>query len=448
MFEKYIEQVLKVFRYVDSALITDADGNIQYYYTRKEYINGLNEEEVIGRHILDVFSNIDNNSSTIMQVLATGRPVLNMPQQLVTYEGVILNAMTSTLPIMESNRLIGTIDVSSYNSETFAVSDEYIKKEKELYTLDDMVTLSESMVDLKEKIQKISNTDSSVMIYGETGTGKELVAQSIHTSGKRKGKPFIAQNCSAIPASLLESILFGTTKGSFTGAEDRKGLFELADGGTLFLDEINSMELSVQGKLLKAIEEKQFTRVGGSKPIHVDVKIISATNEKLEDSVARGVIRQDLLYRLSVVRLNIPPLRERMIDIGPLVQHFINLFNYRMDRQVTRLEDGVYDLFNGYNWPGNVRELRSAIESGFNISSGRVIRMKDLPEYLVNSLQNSNADKYEVDYTRSLKDMVEDYERHIIEKVLAESSSKVEAATKLKITKQVFNYKLKKYNIE
>ncbi|MBQ1959171.1 MAG: sigma 54-interacting transcriptional regulator, partial [Firmicutes bacterium] len=355
---------------------------------------------------------------------------------------------TSTLPIMESNRLIGTIDVSSYNSETFAVSDEYIKKEKELYTLDDMVTLSESMVDLKEKIQKISNTDSSVMIYGETGTGKELVAQSIHTSGKRKGKPFIAQNCSAIPASLLESILFGTTKGSFTGAEYRKGLFELADGGTLFLDEINSMELSVQGKLLKAIEEKQFTRVGGSKPIHVDVKIISATNEKLEDSVARGVIRQDLLYRLSVVRLNIPPLRERMIDIGPLVQHFINLFNYRMDRQVTRLEDGVYDLFNGYNWPGNVRELRSAIESGFNISSGRVIRMKDLPEYLVNSLQNSNADKYEVDYTRSLKDMVEDYERHIIEKVLAESSSKVEAATKLKTTKQVFNYKLKKYNIE
>ena len=127
MFEKYIEQVLKVFRYVDSALITDADGNIQYYYTRKEYINGLNEEEVIGRHILDVFSNIDNNSSTIMQVLATGRPVLNMPQQLVTYEGVVLNAMTSTLPIMESNRLIGTIDVSSYNSETFAVSDEYIK---------------------------------------------------------------------------------------------------------------------------------------------------------------------------------------------------------------------------------------------------------------------------------------------------------------------------------
>ena len=448
MFEKYIEQVLKVFRYVDSALITDADGNIQYYYTRKEYINGLNEEEVIGRHILDVFSNIDNNSSTIMQVLATGRPVLNMPQQLVTYEGVVLNAMTSTLPIMESNRLIGTIDVSSYNSETFAVSDEYIKKEKELYTLDDMVTLSESMVDLKEKIQKISNTDSSVMIYGETGTGKELVAQSIHTSGKRKGKPFIAQNCSAIPASLLESILFGTTKGSFTGAEDRKGLFELADGGTLFLDEINSMELSVQGKLLKAIEEKQFTRVGGSKPIHVDVKIISATNEKLEDSVARGVIRQDLLYRLSVVRLNIPPLRERMIDIGPLVQHFISLFNYKMDRQVTRLEDGVYDLFNGYNWPGNVRELRSAIESGFNISSGRVIRMKDLPEYLVNSLQHSNADKYEVDYTRSLKDMVEDYERHIIEKVLAESSSKVEAATKLKTTKQVFNYKLKKYNIE
>ena len=448
MFEKYIEQVLRIFHYVDSALITDAEGNIRHYYTHKEYINGLNEEEVIGRHILDVFSNIDKNTSTIMQVLRTGRPVLNMPQELVTYEGVTLNAMTSTLPIMESDKLIGTIDVSSYSSENFAVSDENIKKEKELYTLDDMVTLSGAMVDLKEKIQKISNTDSSVMIYGETGTGKELVAQSIHTSGKRRGKPFIAQNCSAIPATLLESILFGTTKGSFTGAEDRKGLFELADGGTLFLDEINSMELSVQGKLLKAIEEKQFTRVGGSKPIHVDVKVISATNEKLEDSLARGAIRPDLLYRLSVVRLNIPPLRERMIDIGPLAVHFINMFNYKMDRQVVRLEDQVYDLFNGYDWPGNVRELRSAIESGFNISSGRVITMKDLPEYLVNSLQSRRADRFEIDYTRSLKDMVDDYERHIIEKVLAESSSKVEAATKLKTTKQVFNYKLKKYNIE
>jgi len=448
MFEKYIEQVLKIFHYVDSALITDEKGNIQYYYTRKEYINGLNEEEVIGRHILDIFSNIDKNTSTIMQVLRTGRPVLNMPQELVTYEGVTLNAMTSTLPIMESDRIIGTIDVSSYDSETFTVSDDNIRKDRELYTLDDIVTLSEEMVDLKEKIQKISNTDSSVMIYGETGTGKELVAQSIHTSGKRKGKPFIAQNCSAIPSTLLESILFGTTKGSFTGAEDRKGLFELADGGTLFLDEINSMELSVQGKLLKAIEEKQFTRVGGSKPIRVDVKIISATNEKLEESVARGAIRQDLLYRLSVVRLNIPPLRERMIDIGPLARHFIQLFNYRMDRQVVNLEDSVYDLFNGYDWPGNVRELRSAIESGFNISSGRVIRKKDLPEYLVNSLQHREEDIYQIDYTRSLKEMVDDYEHHLIEKVLAESSSKVEAATKLKTTKQVFNYKLKKYNID
>ena len=276
MFERYIEQILKIFQYVDSALITDEKGIIRYYYTGREDLNRLEKEQVIGKHILEVYVNLKDSTSTVMEVIRTKKPVLNMKQELVTGEDNVIHAITSTLPIMEGSRLIGTIDVSSYAEESMVISTEMIKKDRELYTLDDIVSLSDDMVELKEKIQRVSNTDSSVLIYGETGTGKELVAQSIHTSGKRKNRPFIVQNCSAIPSTLLESILFGTVKGSFTGAEDRKGLLELADKGTLFLDEINSMELSVQGKLLKAIEEKQFTRVGGNSPIHVDVKIISA----------------------------------------------------------------------------------------------------------------------------------------------------------------------------
>lgn len=449
MFEKYIEQILKIFRYVDSALITDDKGIIRYYYTGREDLNRLEKERVIGKHILDVYTNLNDSSSTVMEVIRTRKPVLNMKQELKTGEDNVVHAITSTLPIMEGSRLMGTIDVSSYAEESMVISTEMIKKDRELYTLSDIVSLSDDMVELKEKIQRVSNTDSSVLIYGETGTGKELVAQSIHTAGKRKNRPFIVQNCSAIPSTLLESILFGTVKGSFTGAEDRKGLLEMADKGTLFLDEINSMELSVQGKLLKAIEEKQFTRVGGSKPVHVDVKIISASNRVPEACVEEKTLRSDLLYRLSVVRLNIPPLRERMIDIAPLVSYFIKLYNYKMERNIVDLEDEVYRLFNGYSWPGNVRELRSAIESAFNLTPGRFIGLSDLPEYLVDAMKaGAESELYNIDFSKSLKEMMEEYELYIIKKALSQSRNKAEAAAKLQTTKQLLNYKIKKYGIE
>ena len=180
-----------------------------------------------------------------------------------------------------------------------------------LYSVDDIITHSREMEMLKERIVMVADTDSSVLIYGETGTGKEMVAQSIHTSSKRRGHKFISQNCAAIPANLLEGILFGTVKGSYTGAENKPGLFEVANGGTLFLDEINSMEKSIQPKILKAIEEKQVTRLGGYEPIKTDVKIISAINCDPIKCVEAGKIRSDLFYRLSVVQINIPPLRAR-----------------------------------------------------------------------------------------------------------------------------------------
>lgn len=307
MFERYIEQILKILRYVDTVMITDDKGVIRYFYTNKPERTRLNSEKVVGKHVTEVYFSVAQEKSTLMNVLKTGKPVFNRMHRFVTTEGIVVRAITSDIPFFEKGRIIGVINISIYDREETFVSADSVKNDKDLYTLEDIVSISSEMIELKDRIKKIANTDSSVMIYGETGTGKELVAQSIHTSGNRCKKPFISQNCSAIPSSLLESVLFGTVKGSFTGAEDRKGLFELADGGTLFLDEINSMELSVQGKLLKAIEEKQFTRVGGSKPIHVDVKIVSATNENIDDCIAGQKVRTDLIYRLSVVRLNIPP---------------------------------------------------------------------------------------------------------------------------------------------
>ncbi len=447
MFEKYLEQILKIFQYVDIVLIADDKGIIRYYYTNKSERTRLHSDAIVGKHITDVYISVVEEESTIMQVLKTGKPAINRIHRFATPEGLVIQSITSDIPIVENDRIIGVIDISSYDRQTSFISADAVKNEKELYTISDIVTVSSQMIELKEKIEKIANTDSSVMIYGETGTGKELVAQSIHSSGKRRKKPFISQNCSAIPSTLLESFLFGTTKGSFTGAEDRKGLFEMADGGTLFLDEINSMEFSMQSKLLKAIEEKQFTRVGGSKPIHVDVKIVSATNEKVEDCLAKQSVRADLLYRLSVVRLNILPLRERMIDIVPLTRSFINEFNIRMKRDVIDVKEEVYDAFSKYDWPGNVRELRSAIECAFNITNDRFIGKNDLPEYIFSAIKAKDT-KYSIDYNLSLKDMVENYEKHIIKKTLANSADKVEAAAKLKTTKQVLNYKMNKYNLK
>ena len=189
------------------------------------------------------------------------------------------------------------------------------------------------MIKIKDSISQVAQTDSSVLIYGETGTGKEMIAQAIHSASKRTKKKFVVQNCAAIPATLLEGILFGTVRGAFTGAEDHPGLFEIASGGTLFLDEINSMDMSMQAKLLRAIEDKKILRVGGSSPITIDVKIISALNQDPIECVNNKTLRQDLFYRLNVVQFYLPPLRDRRSDIELLTNHFIFNYNLKMNKQ-------------------------------------------------------------------------------------------------------------------
>jgi len=363
LFEKYVEQALNIFNYVDSIVLTDDKGIIRYFHTNRSDINKLDKSQVLGKYILEMYENLTQDNSTILEVLNTGKPILNRRQELVNINGLKINAITSTLPIEENGKIIGTIDVSSYAAEPLAPLKKMPSRQKSLYQLSDIVSIDSRMNELKENIKKVAQTSSAVMIQGETGTGKELVAQSIHTCGERKNHKFISQNCAAIPSTLMESILFGTKKGSFTGAEDSPGLFELANGGTLFLDEINSMESSIQPKLLKAVEEKKITRLGDSKPIYVDVKIISAINESTETIHESGSLRKDLIYRLNTVCLKIPPLRERIVDIAPLSKSFIKEFNYAMSKNIIDLTEEVYDIFSGYDWPGNVRELKNIIEN-------------------------------------------------------------------------------------
>jgi len=446
MIRRYVEQIFNIFNYVDGVVVTDENAIIQYYRNSRPDLNCLTEKDVIGKHVLDVYVSLDDETSSILRVLRTCRPIPNEQQVFTNCRGQVVCATNTTLPIFDKDKLIGVVDVSSYERQGIMLSMNDNNKSK-LYTLDDIVTLSPNMLSLKNKISKISDTNSSVMIFGETGTGKELVAQSLFTCGNRKNKKFVSQNCAAIPSTLLESILFGTIKGSFTGSLSRPGLFEIANGGVLFLDEINSMELSVQPKILKAIEEKKITRVGGEEPIDIDVKIISAINEDPIKCIKENKLREDLFYRLSVVYLNIPPLRERLDDLTYLVKYFINVFNKQMNKNIIDIDEEVEKIFKSYHWPGNVRELKNIIEGAFNLASSNLIQKKDLPSYIIEQIKMNNILPGISNKDLSLQEMVEKFECSIIQDAIKNSSSYAETAKKLKLSKQALNYKLNKYSL-
>lgn len=459
MLRRYVEQILSIYNYLDGIMVTDKYGYVEYYVTFRPDVNNLKEKDILRKHITEVYPTLNEETSSILRVLKTGKPISNEFQTLITYKGQSIRAINTTMPIKDHDEIIGAVDVSRYIDSPYQRQDislslkESVEK-KNLYAVDDIVTNSRSMELIKERIPMIADTDSSVLIYGETGTGKELVAQSIHTASKRRNKKFVSQNCAAIPGNLLESILFGTTKGSYTGAENKPGLFEIASGGTLFLDEINSMEISVQPKILKAIEEKQVVRLGGYEPIKTDIKIVSAVNENPLQCIAENKLREDLFYRLSVVQLNIPPLRERINDLFYLVSHFINIYNTSMHCNLIGIDEEVETIFRGYNWPGNVRELKNIIEGAFNVASARFIQKKDLPEYLTRPFvleeigQNALMTVPAIPLKGiSLEEALETYERELIEHAVAISKNYVEAAKLLGITKQALNYKLRKYRL-
>lgn len=460
MLRRYVEQLLNVYNYIDGIVVTNKFGYIEFYKNFRPELNKLKESDVLHKHILDVYPGLTEETSSVMRVLSTGRPISNEFQVLKTYKGQSINAINTTLPIRQNDEIIGAVDVSRYIDSPFERQDIVLSIKDNvtsgnLYSVDDIITSSREMEIIKERIPMIADTDSSVLIYGETGTGKELVAQSIHTSSKRRNKRFISQNCAAIPANLLESILFGTVKGSYTGAENKPGLFEIANGGTLFLDEINSMEKSVQAKILKAIEEKQVVRLGGYEPIKTDVKIVSAINQDPIKCVEEGRIRSDLFYRLSVVQINVPPLRERQKDLFYLTDHFIKEFNKLMGREILGLVEEAESIFREYSWPGNVRELKNVIEGAFNIASGRFIKPSDLPAYIKQNVSGSHSrnllagdTETEMLIPGNLEEAMRNYEREIISRALQMTDSYVEAAELLGITKQNLNYKMNKLGIE
>lgn len=311
------------------------------------------------------------------------------------------------------------------------------------FRFDNMIVKSKSMHEVIQSARKVAQSAATVLILGESGTGKELLARAIHFNSPRRDKPFVIVNCPSIPENLIESELFGHIRGAFTGAvKDRKGKFELADGGTLFLDEIGDLQESVQAKLLRVLQEQEFERLGDSRVIQVDVRLIAATNKNLEKLTAEGQFREDLYYRLSVVPITLPPLRERKEDILYLVNHFIQQFRKGEDIQIS---EEANQALQKYHWPGNIRELENTIERALVLGSGTEINIQNIAPHIRQKLEKSETKgKEELFDDLSL----EKVERKVIMLALQKArGNQSQAANLLKIPRHVLLYRMKKWNI-
>ncbi len=322
-------------------------------------------------------------------------------------------------------------------------------KEDQARSLGTVVGDSEPMQKLLEQVQKAAATDATVLVHGESGTGKELVARMLHDLSPRKAGPFIVTHCAALAETLLESELFGHERGSFTGAVKKKlGRFELADGGTLFLDEIGEISQNVQTKLLRVLQEKEIQRVGGEETVKVDVRVVSATHRDLKAEVKAGRFREDLYYRLHIVPLELPPLRERPEDIGALARHFVAKHAPRINPQVLGLTPAAISALCRYAWPGNVRELENAIEQSLVFADGKELDEKDLPAFLQSpAARTAGMESLPVPHgDRPLPDILEDLERQLISRAYEKAKGvKTETARLLGIKTSALYYKLEKY---
>jgi two-component system NtrC family response regulator len=311
------------------------------------------------------------------------------------------------------------------------------------------------MQEIYQLIEKVAPTPASVLITGESGTGKELVARAIHINSPKEKSPFISVNCAALPETLLESELFGHERGAFTGATSmRKGRFELADGGTLFLDEIGDIPLPLQAKLLRVLQERSFERVGGTHPINVDVRIITATNRELKDEVDEGRFREDLYYRLNVLHIHLPPLRERVDDIPMLTDHFINKFAKMLNKPDLRISGEALRFLVGLPWEGNVRELENTIERAAILCSGNVIKTEDVHPDVTSSKEAANWSP-DVNFEKfipsnlPLPEVLSGVEEQMVKRALEDANFvQARAAESLGITKSLLQYKMKKFNLQ
>jgi PAS domain S-box-containing protein len=433
----------------DYIFVTDAEGRVERVNQAYYRITGLKPEEIIGRTMdelvdkgfydrsctLEVLKTLKR--VTLTQKIKTGRTVLVTGNPVFNDQGELTGVITNGRDITELNRLREEVN------HVHGISQHYKSELFKIRGLSGCIAESKKMQEIVEMVLQVAKFDSIVLITGESGVGKEIIAHQIYVNSNRKDKDYIRINCAAIPESLLESELFGYEEGAFTGAKKggKIGIFELASGGTLLLDEIGELPLNIQAKLLRVIQDNEVIRVGGTSPVKIDVRLIAATNRNLQEMVDNNEFREDLFYRLNVIPIRVPPLRERKEEIPTFIEHFLNMFNkkYGLNK---RIAPRLIDSLMNYDWPGNIRELRNVIERAMVTS----------PESVISEIRWGGQDgqeyKFGTDSNIDLRKVVARVERDLIERALGRHGSTRKAADALGISQTTLCRKAKRYDIE
>ncbi len=424
----------------EAVLSVDADGIISHFNKKAEMLTGMNREAVIGKPLAFIWPD-----SPIQDVLRTGKGYTEKEEIYPAPSGR-MHFLVSARPIRAGSKLLGVVvsfrDIADIRRLVYDIS-----QKSQASSFSDIHGISPAIQKLKEQAERVARANSTVLITGESGTGKELFARAIHFASPRAGGPFVTVNCGAIPETLLESELFGYDAGAFTGArkEGKPGKFELADGGTIFLDEIGDLPLHLQVKLLHVLQRKQVERIGSTRVIPIDVRVIAATNRDLESMIKDGEFRSDLYFRLSVIPLHIAPLRDRREDLEVLIPFFLQKYNSLAGKALEGLSSAVWDVFLNYDWPGNVRELENAMEYAVNMETGPVITVDSVPPRIKKTAFVTKEEGM------SLRRRIYLFEKQIFEESLKRfgytKEGKEAAARSLQISRATLYRKLKELNI-
>ena len=421
----------------DGVFTVDLDFRITYMNRSAEKILGIKEKDTIGKLCYEVFhASICEKACAIRETIASGRNVINKTIYIVNSEGERIPISISTAILKdEAGRVIGGVETFRDISEI----EELRKNIESGYTFEDIISKSKRMQEIFSILPDIAESDSTVLIEGKSGTGKELIARAVHNLSRRRDKPIVVINCAALPDNLLESELFGYKAGAFTDAKrDKPGRIAAADGGSIFLDEIGELSQNIQIKLLRFLQEREYEPLGSVKTIRADVRIIAATNRDLLESVQSGDFRQDLYYRLNVVNITLPPLSDRKEDIPILIRHFIKRYNSMKGKHIEGVSDDVINILMEYDYPGNIRELENIIEHAFVLCKGSTIAVEHLPSHL----------REEKRYFNSIKNLKE-FERLYIYRLLEKNNwNRKKTAKELGIDQSTLWRKIKKYDLK
>lgn len=465
-------KITNLLNYIDSMMIVDKSLNILYSNRFSTALNVgepfKNEySEYINKTYFDVYPNIEVTESTMVDAVQNGGVVIRTNQSFSDMKGRVYTTNNITIPIIRFGEIVGAIELSQditavgdldYNGKNPRTKTKSFHKkiDSEAFSFDNIITKNPEMLEAKRKAEIFALSDNHTLIYGDTGTGKEMFVKAMVNKNLLRKKKFITQNCASIPESIFETLLFGTVKGSFTGAENKVGLFEMAEGGILFLDELNAMPLHLQAKLLRVLQDGKVRAVGSSVEKDVNVKVIVATNKNPINLINDNLLREDLFYRLSSDIIYLIALRERKEDIPLYIEHFITEFNIKYKKNVDKMSPGLKKFLLKYDWPGNVRELRHVIESMINVSEDSVLTIKNLPIYLLNgtdnnknALEDSKINNIIPDKKTPLKETLENFESEQIINALATCNGIVShAAEILGIPRQTLKFKMDKLKIE